>query len=74
MGTLKYEKDYKCSDDCLQSGCPGHRARLEYQTTSDSYEFTTGKNGEVKYFESSELETFIILLQQLGDSGHGGLG
>lgn len=64
MATIIHKLKYRCSDDCLQSGCPTHEGVLEYQSTSDAYKFDNGK-GEIKYFERGELETFIALLKGL---------
>ena len=66
MATSLMTKTYSCSDDCLQSGCPKHKAILEYQSTSDSYKFDNGK-GTIKYFERGELDTFISLLKELSE-------
>jgi hypothetical protein len=64
MATVIRTKKYRCSDDCLQSGCPTHEAKLIYQSVSDAYTFENGK-GETKYFERGELEAFIELLKRL---------
>jgi hypothetical protein len=64
MGTIIRKKTYRCSDDCRQSGCPGHEAIFTYQSVSDAYVFENGK-GETKYFERGELEAFIELLKGL---------
>lgn len=64
MATIIHTQKYRCSDDCLQSGCPSHEAKLIYQSTSDAYTFENG-NGCTKYFERGELEAFIILLKGL---------
>ena len=64
MATITHTKKYRCSDDCLQSGCPTHEAKLIYQSASDTYTFENGK-GETKYFERGELEAFIELLKGL---------
>ena len=63
MATIKLEKKYHCSDDCVQSGCPSHTAKLEYMSVTDGYTFI-GRN-TTHYFERNELETFIKLLSEL---------
>jgi hypothetical protein len=64
MATILRLEKYRCSDDCIQSGCPTHQAKLIYQSTTDYYEFDNGK-GEIKYFERGELEVFIRLLKSI---------
>jgi len=64
MSTIIFEKEYRCSDDCIQSGCPGHKAKLEFNTVSQNYRFSND-NGQVVYFEHNELQTFLVLLKRL---------
>lgn len=64
MSNVIREIEYNCSDDCVMSGCPGHKAVLNYQSVSDGYKFDNGK-GNIKYFERGELEAFIQLLRNL---------
>lgn len=35
MATIYCEKEFKCFNDCMQCGCPGHKMTLSMQTTSD---------------------------------------
>ncbi len=62
MATINHELKYRCNDDCLQSGCPSHIAKLQVQTTSDYYTFDNG-HGSIHHFERGELEAFIKLLK-----------
>lgn len=64
MATIEREVTYRCSDDCMPSGCPGHKGRLVYQSTADSYMFNM--NGMELHFERGELDAMISLLSQLG--------
>jgi len=64
MATIVSKLEYKCSDDCLQKGCPSHNATLTYQSCSDAYTFDNGK-GDIKEFERGELEAFIQLIKGL---------
>lgn len=64
MGLIVHTKKYRCSDDCLQSGCPEHEATLVYQSITDVYTFDNG-NGKTHFFERGELEAFIELLKGL---------
>jgi hypothetical protein len=36
--------DYRCTNDCQQTGCPGHRVREVFDRSSDvlSFEFDDG--------------------------------
>lgn len=63
MALVERELMYRCSDDCLPSGCPGHRGRLLYQSVSDAYEFDMG--GRRIPFERGELDAVIELLRSL---------
>jgi hypothetical protein len=64
MATVELKTRYKCSDDCVQSGCPSHELKLEFQSTSDSYQLIK-EVGQGIYFESAELEAMIFLLKEL---------
>lgn len=64
MAKVTLYKEYHCSDDCSQSSCPGHKAKLAYNSVSNLYEFDNGK-GNQHFFEDSELDTFIQLLKGL---------
>ncbi len=66
MSTHTLRKSYRCSDDCLQSGCPTHIAKLTYQSTSDTYTFDDGK-GHIHHFERGALEAFILLMKDLNE-------
>lgn len=64
MGLITLKQNYRCSDDCVQSGCPSHEAVLEYMSVTDSYTFKSDR--QEKYFERGELEAFIELLDKMG--------
>ena len=64
MANVKLEEKYRCSDDCVQSGCPKHLATLEYFSVTNTYLFDNGK-GVAHHFEDSELEVMISLLKKL---------
>jgi hypothetical protein len=66
MATNKLRRNYRCSDDCEQSGCPSHMAVLTHQSASDAYSFDNGK-GQIANFERGELECFISLLKELNE-------
>jgi hypothetical protein len=63
MGTVSRSITYRCSDDCVMSGCPGHIGTLQYHTVSDGYTFTM--NGREISFERGELEAMIELIRRL---------
>ena len=35
MSNIEREISFRCSDDCKQAGCPGHKMTVFIQTTSD---------------------------------------
>jgi len=65
MGTVNKELRYQCSDDCIQSGCPGHTAKMSYQSTADVLHFEDGKRMDV-YFERGNLTAFMTILARIG--------
>lgn len=66
MANIFLEGSYRCSDDCRQSGCPGHTATLKYQSCADAYTFNL--NGKEMFFERGELEAMVSLLRDLNRS------
>ena len=64
MSTCKTSVKYRCSDDCIPQGCPGHKGELDYNSVSDSYTFTM--NGKKSSYERGELDAMIHLLKLLG--------
>lgn len=67
MGTIRKEVSYKCYNDCVQSGCPGHVAVVTYQSTSDIYAFDDGRNlpHSKKHFDPKTLQIFINALKDM---------
>lgn len=63
MANIVREIRYRCSDDCVMSGCPGHIGRLFYQSVADTYRFDM--NGREISFERGELDAVIVLLKSL---------
>lgn len=47
MSTIKASLEFKHDNDCLMSGCPGHKMEVSHQTTSDW--FTVRIDDEVVY-------------------------
>ncbi len=64
MSTIQRDVIYRCSDDCQMSGCPGHKATLEWQSVSDAYAFNLG--GRALSFERGELDALLTLLYKVG--------
>lgn len=63
MATIQRRITYRCSDDCMMSGCPGHEGELLYQSVSDAYSFNM--NGRQLDFERGELDAMLNLLRSL---------
>lgn len=63
MAAVSRSIHYRCADDCVMSGCPGHVGALSYQTTSDAYAFNM--NGRELSFERGELDAMLSLLRSL---------
>ena len=64
MGTTRKELEFRCSDDCLQSGCPTHVARVAYESVCDILYFSDGKHIDVS-FEKGSLQAFLKLIKEL---------
>ena len=65
MSTTTREWFYNCSEDCQQSGCMGHTARMEYQSTASILTFDTG-NGQRIFLDSNQLDAFLAMLASIG--------
>lgn len=63
MARIERTIQYRCSDDCEMSGCPGHTGVLFYQSVSDAYSFNMG--GRILHFERGELDAMLELLRSL---------
>ena len=63
MANCKRELTYHCYNDCIESGCPGHKATLEFQSCSNAYHFNI--NGKDIYFEQGSLQALIDLIKAL---------
>jgi hypothetical protein len=68
MATVVRKKKYRCTDDCRQSGCPGHEAELVFQSTSMIYSYDKGQGGQTYFFDDASLQTLIDLLWKLKKS------
>lgn len=64
MATTRKELEYRCSDDCIQSGCPQHTARMSYESVCDIIYFVDGKHIEIS-FERGSLRAFFDLYKEL---------
>lgn len=63
MSTIKSEFDFEHDNDCMFTGCPGHKMQAEHQTTSDY--FTVYVDGEVVY--AGDDNTTRALLKLIGE-------
>lgn len=63
MGEYMRTIQYRCSDDCVPSGCPGHSGELHYNSVCDTYRFVM--DGKVYDIERGELDAMIRLLADL---------
>lgn len=76
MTGLTVSTEYKCYNDCLPEGCPGHIATLRYYGSSDSLTFNNGINDSPQYFRFNEIKALFNLMNKIGTasrrkSGHG---
>lgn len=72
--TLKRDYGYKCFNDCIQAGCPGHKMRIEYNSTSDMITLVTlghkdknneWINDEIEVFDRNQLKALTHAFQEL---------
>lgn len=64
MSMRKTKRTFKCDNDCLMSGCPGHTMDVTYQNTSDYITVYLDK----RYVFGGDLEktkTMIDAIQEL---------
>ena len=56
--------EYRCTNDCRQEGCPGHKVREIFDRATDYYifEFTTNGSDNISYHSFDE-NAFIALLK-----------
>lgn len=62
MGQLKITREYRCDDDCLQSGCPSHIATLGFNSICNIYTFDDGQ-GNVMHFDLSLAAAMIDMFK-----------
>jgi hypothetical protein len=65
MATIEREWNYKCDDDCEQSGCPGHKASFLFQTTSGVFCYKSTEDDEGTWFDGNELTAFLKVLEEV---------
>lgn len=50
-------EQYKCFDDCRQTGCPGHTLQISLQRTSNVFFLVIdGNEEEAIYFDLNQIE------------------
>lgn len=64
MATRIATHQYRCYNDCEMSGCPGHTATLELQTTSDAYTFDDGISNTY-HFNPAILNVLYTLVREV---------
>lgn len=67
MGQITNQVDYRCDDDCVQSGCPGHIATLTFNSISNIYHFNNGKDIDI-YLDKNQIEAFVKMLKMFSDT------
>jgi len=63
-----YRMSYRCTEDCIMSGCPKHIARFELNSVSDIFiiSFKVGESGERKvYFNLEEFGMIENFMERL---------
>lgn len=74
--TRVVEYEYKCFNDCRQTGCPGHQMKIIYETVSDMVSLVTlghkdshGEwfNSKTEVFDRNEIRALTRAWQELWD-------
>ena len=64
MSKREYTLKYRCNDDCRESGCPYHVAKMTYNSTVDTFDFETF--GGKHQFRRGDLFVMVDLLVGAG--------
>lgn len=65
--TLTYS--YRCFNDRVPQGCPGHEARLDYESVSEALRFADGQ-GHVVTLQPPQVQSLLHLLAQITEAAH----
>lgn len=67
MANIELEKEYKCRDDCMPQGCPGHTMVMFLNTTSMGIYFLDEKNKNTNQLHANynAWKAIIELIQQV---------
>ncbi len=63
MATIKREIEFRCDNDCKQSGCPSHKGVFTFQTTATV--FCWSVDGKETWFDYNQLEAFTNILKEV---------
>ena len=63
MGSFVLKKPYKCFTECQFGGCPGHEAKLQFNSVADTYTYSNGRGQEIN-FDVTERDLLIELLKE----------
>lgn len=70
MSRYELTKKYRCMDDCVYHGCPGHTATFTYQTNSDTVTFNLGRGRSPDLDEfhgfTWDLEILVDFMREVG--------
>lgn len=65
MSTRKCEIKFRCDNDCLQSGCPGHTMKACLQDTSDWLSIKDEKEKVIYSGDIAQTRTLLKAIEQL---------
>lgn len=57
------EVEYRCSYDCQQSGCPGHKIREVFDRSTDTYIYEI--DGEPAYYFDENVLAALLKAKEL---------
>ncbi len=63
-----FTQDYRCTDDCKQSGCPGHTATFSISHATDTYSIDWG-NKEKIYLDNAQMALLLQFAEKISEQG-----
>ena len=63
MAKVKNTLDYTCNDDCSITGCGGHKADIEFNSISCTYEIHVGE--DCYFFNDAQIQAIVSLIKSI---------
>jgi len=66
MAQITIERNYTCDLECEETGCPGHIAKLHFNSTAVVYKFEDGQGHSIA-LDYSSAQILLEMFKQLSD-------